>query len=686
MSRNGESDETGPRIAPAGFTPPEGRGRPTARLRWLAYGGAGLLTILAGVTLWFVFTAHSVAVEVTPVPSDLAIRGGLVVPVGDRYLARPGRYRVHAERPGYHALDEKIVVGTDRDVFRFELVKLPGRLTVITQPEGARMEIDGEAVGRTPIKGHKLSPGTHELVARAERHRVARETVEIEGMNREQSVTIELTPAWAEVRFASEPHDAEVAVDGEVLGRTPLTAEIGAGRRDVAVSADGYQTWRRTIQVEPGEPMTLDDIALERARARLRVRSRPSGARILVAGEPAGTTPATVSVPPEREIAVRVAKPGHAPVERRVRLTADARDELAVTLEPILGEVRVEATPSGAELYVDGESVGEASQTLRLPAAPHVLEVRKEGYATARREITPSPNATRRWEVRLLTEAEARLRQFDDTITTALNQRLRLIAPGRFTMGAPRRQQGRRSNEVQRDVVLTRPFYIGVHEVTNAEFRAFRAGHSSGIVGSRTLDNDEQPVVRVSWDDAARFCNWLSKRDGLPPAYRQSGGGMALIRPVTSGYRLPTEAEWAWAARFAEGRDLKYPWGDSMPPPDGAGNFADVSVAGLVSAHLPDYDDGYAASAPVGRFAASALGLHDIGGNVAEWVHDRYATGLKTAGTTLRDPLGPKDGSNRVVRGSSWRDGSITTLRLSYRDNADDGRDDLGFRLARYAE
>ena len=92
--------------------------------------------------------------------------------------------------------------------------------------------------------------------------------------------------------------------------------------------------------------------------------------------------------------------------------------------------------------------------------------------------------------------------------------RLKPVAPaGPFTMGASRREPGRRANENLRKVRLTRPFLIGSREVTNGEFRRFRPTHSSGSVQGFSLNGDDQPVVNVSWNEAARFCNWLSQKE-----------------------------------------------------------------------------------------------------------------------------------------------------------------------------
>ena len=101
---------------------------------------------------------------------------------------------------------------------------------------------------------------------------------------------------------------------------------------------------------------------------------------------------------------------------------------------------------------------------------------------------------------------------------------------------------------------------------------------------------------------------------------------------------------------------------------------------------MTEYDDNYAVSAPVGSFLANQNGLYDMGGNVSEWVNDFYATKSTVSGVVVTDPTGPEEGKYYVIRGSSWAHGSITELRLSYRDYGVEGRNDLGFRIARNVE
>jgi formylglycine-generating enzyme required for sulfatase activity len=131
---------------------------------------------------------------------------------------------------------------------------------------------------------------------------------------------------------------------------------------------------------------------------------------------------------------------------------------------------------------------------------------------------------------------------------------------------------------------------------------------------------------------------------------------------------------------------LKYSWGKTMPPSQGAGNYADRSAAAILGNIIATYDDSYIVSSPVGKFGVNHKGLADMSGNVAEWIHDFY--GIKT-GLSLKtevDPIGPDKGDHHVIRGSSWAHGTVTELRLSFRDYGNDPRNDVGFRIARYVD
>ena len=211
-----------------------------------------------------------------------------------------------------------------------------------------------------------------------------------------------------------------------------------------------------------------------------------------------------------------------------------------------------------------------------------------------------------------------------------MGQTLLLFKPGEsaladFTMGASRREPGRRANEVLHPVSLRRMFYLQTTEVTNAQFRQFQPSHNSGQIDGKSLNQDAQPAVQVSWQQAAAFCNWLSAKEGLPAFYRQSNGIITGYNPAAIGYRLPSEAEWAWAARASGATLLKFPWGDTFPPTLAVENYADNTSAYVTGRILDNYKDGHVVSAPVSSFKPNQHGLYDMGGNVSEWAHDVYS-------------------------------------------------------------
>jgi formylglycine-generating enzyme required for sulfatase activity len=644
------------------------------------------LTIL-GVAAWFMFTARSVEVIVSPMPEDVSLHGTLVIKFGPRYLVRPGEYEVRATLAEYEPLRQTVEVTDQRaQTLQLTMTRLPDRLFVsATDPADAQVALDGEALGEAPIEDHPVRPGRYRLEVSADRYVTHEEDLDVEGGGNAVRREVTLVPDWAEVTIASTPEGATVLANGEEKGVTPLTFELRSGLHDLQLRKSGFKTWQEPVTVEPDKALALGEIRLKPSDGKLVARSEPDGATVLVDGQFRGQTPVRIDLDPGRNYRVEVSRAGYETQSRTVRLSSGQTRTETFRLKAVTGVLELIVAPEGVEFVVDGRSRGAAPARVELIAVPHRLEFRKPGYVSRKMTVKPTPGIPQRLEVKLLTEEEAALAAIPKTITTAQGSELTLVPGGRFKMGATRGEPGRRANEGLREVRISKPFYIGVKEVTNREFREYRRGHSSGVAIGYGLDGDDFPVVRVTWQDAAAFCNWLSQQDALPPAYQTEAGRLVPIHPPTTGYRLPTEAEWTWAARYA-GRAQKpprYPWGDSMPPTPGSGNYADVSARAGLRQVLTSYNDDYPASAHVGRFRPNALGLFDVGGNVSEWTNDLYRAYTGTQQSMEVDPVGAEEGRYYVLRGSSWRHGSISELRFTWRDSGDEARPDLGFRLAR---
>ena len=364
----------------------------------------------------------------------------------------------------------------------------------------------------------------------------------------------------------------------------------------------------------------------------------------------------------------------------------------------MLGELLIETKPAKADVYLDGRIQGLSPLTLELPTGEYELELRKAGYTSQTHKLRPQTQQTARYSFELSTETQGP-RLTDDQILRALiaqkddmqkevespyGYQLILIEPDTFTMGMPQEFPDREIDEMQVQMRIRQPFYMGLYEVSNRDFQWFKPDHDSGRVGGVSIQSGDRPVVNVSWQEAVEFCNWLSDLQGLEPAYRLVDGKYELIEPRSDGYRLPTEAEWEYVARYHQGTArLIYPWGMELPPPDKSGNFGGSEAKILIGQSVPGYRDGYQATSPVGSFSANNLGLFDMGGNVAEWCTDYYSYTYPASPPPLVDYAGPAKGAQRLIRGSSWRSATNDDLRNTVKRNGLEGADDVGFRLVR---
>jgi formylglycine-generating enzyme required for sulfatase activity len=288
-------------------------------------------------------------------------------------------------------------------------------------------------------------------------------------------------------------------------------------------------------------------------------------------------------------------------------------------------------------------------QGMELSPGEYDLEVSAAEYETHREWIHLSAGEDKEVTIRLEHSGP------EERFTNSLDMEFVYLKPGSFTMGSSESEKGRDDDETQHKVKLSQGFYMGRTEVTVGQFRQFitatgyetEAETDGGAYvwtgeewkkkAEHYWDNpgfdqaDDHPVTCVSWNDAQKFIEWLNRQED-----QQS--------------RLPTEAEWEYAAR-AGSTTARY-WGDNSDSACRYANVADKTAAKELSwAGVHDCEDGYVYTAPVGTYRPNESGLHDMIGNVWEWCQDWY--GDYPAGS-VTDPQGPSSGGNRVLRGGSW--------------------------------
>jgi formylglycine-generating enzyme required for sulfatase activity len=514
--------------------------------------------------------------------------------------------------------------------------------------------------------------------------------ITLEGRGITQRYSQDLVPGWARVTVDAIPERARFQIDEQPITKNNGVIEVMAGEQQLLISAPGYVSQIIEVNAIANTDLDLGTVELVAAEGTLSLTSTPSGASVTRDGQFIGITPVDIAMSPDVNHLIVLRRAGYQPSEFRSSLGKGATERRALTLTPTLGDVSLQITPSIARVSVNGYDRGAGSTTLSLPSIEQTITVSAPGYASVERKVTPRAGLAQRLKIDLLTEEEARKAAIKPQLLSSLGQSLLLIDPlveavNEFTMGAPRRDAGRGANEVERTIRLTRAFYLATTEVTNAQFRQFTADHNSGQAGGKSLNREHQPAVDLSWQQAASFCNWLSAREGLEPFYKERDGIIIGFDEKSIGYRLPSEAEWAYASRIHDTDIWRFAWGDAWPPANNRANLADGSSAIVTGRILNGYSDGAIVSSEVGKFPANPRGLYDLGGNVSEWVNDVYR--IPVPGEAVEEnPLGDDQGDNFTIRGASWSLSRLRELRLTYRDYGERGRDDVGFRVARYAE
>ncbi len=494
--------------------------------------------------------------------------------------------------------------------------------------------------------------------------------------------------------------EATVRVEGRVegspeelwLGRTLLevregrfveTVHLPDGRHHLVVTAtpDGEPLVAATVVVDTAAPVLELDAPLDRAATGRRVLVR---GRIADANPPAVVRVGSLDAPVEPDGSFSVELDLDDGDQTIVVVAADAAGHEALVRRDVVVDGRapqVRFDPALPIEIVHGKDARQIQAIVRpdepgcrLTVNDHEKTLRDDGTWNLLFRLQTGPNRFRfvvsdaagnetRFE-RTLTwfrnepwwtpdaaqVAESRRSKLLVSFENELGMKMALIPTGMFAMGSPADEAGRADDELAHEVTLTRPVFLSATEVRNRDYRRFRPGHRSADYRGESTLGEDQPVVAVSWNDAVAFCDWLN--------------GQRAAAGKKGHYRLPTEAEWEWAARAGT---------------IGATFFAPAEPAAF--ANLVGEADGHLGSAPVGSFRPNAFGLHDTIGNAWEWTTDRHGPFLATPVT---DPGGPITGEDRVLRGGAWLGDPIENARSARRLGKPPGTraHSSGFRLA----
>lgn len=533
-----------------------------------------------------------------------------------------------------------------------------GFLIINSEPQGAEVWLNNESTGEVTPFRRKLAIGD-EVPYRLSLPLYHDEAGMVTVDQPRKELQFALRPAFGSVTVTSTPSGASVFLDEKQVGQTPLTLDrIASGSHSLRLQAPQYAVERRNVSVADGQTANVA-VTLAARFAEITVQA-PQGAVVTVDGDRKGS--GTLSWRQGEGLCdIVVSMAGHRDARRQLEVVAGRAHTVQLTPQPIYGSASVDSDPMDAEIWIDGKQYGVTPNVVeRLLVGRHTLVLKKSGCADLQQQFSVEEGKEASLSVKLptgrsgdiivvrdldITSAGAPLtmafRDFNNQTFTVNGVQFTMVAVegGTFTMGATSEQGSDAwDDEKPAHKVTLSDYYIGQTEVTQALWEAVMGGNPSRRIG------DNLPVEQVSWNDCQVFIQKLNQLTGKQ-------------------FRLPTEAEWEYAARGGrKSRGYKYAGGNNIG-----------SVAW--------YDDNSGNEMhPVATKQANELGIYDMSGNVWEWCSDWYGD---YTSSSQSDPQGPSSGSDRVGRGGGYFS-RVRFCRVSSRNYITPGdRDnDFGLRLS----
>ena len=528
----------------------------------------------------------------------------------------------------YHT-ESGTVTLSDRTIIDKKLRPNYGFLNISTTPEqDAKVFVDEEYVGLSPVKTDKLKSGTHTVRVMKDMYKMAEKSFTVND-GQTTNATLNMSANFVTLTLTVDS-DSDIYVDDEYKGKGKWTGRLSDGSHIFEARKTNHKPSKKSVDLVLGENKTITLDAPTPINGEIEINTTPMGATIYIDGKSYGETPNYISDILIGEHELKLTKQGCTEIKKTIVI----KEGEALTINETLQtgkEISISTDQSGDKIYVDGNYIGTSPLTTNLSYGTHEIKAERNGK-TVSKTINVAQSGG---------ETNIKLTFFGNQTFTVKGVSFTMIAVegGTFQMGATSEQgSDARSDESPVHDVTLSSYYIGETEVTQELWEAVMGSNPSSFKGSK------KPVESVSWNDCQTFIKKLNQLTG-------------------KNFRLPTEAEWEYAARGGnKSQGYKY-----------SGSNTIDNVAWYTSNSGSQTHD-------VKTKQANELGIYDMSGNVWEWCQDWY--GSYSSGSQT-NPTGPTSCSLRVLRGGSWgiRAGSC---RVSFRDfNYPDLRFNfIGFRLA----
>ena len=503
-----------------------------------------------------------------------------------------------------------------------------GYLNVTSSPEsGAIVYIDGKKVGVTPFLTDKLASGEHKVRVMKEMYSAIEKTFTVTDGNTTQA-QMTMSANFVNVTVTTDS-ESDIYVDNELKGKGSWSGRLGEGNHAFEARKASHRNSVENIKLALGKNENIVIPNPTPIYGTIDISTNPIGANIIIDGKNFGTTPRVLTNVLIGTHELRLEKSGCASVAKTI--TLDEKNKLTISEKLQTGrEIAISTDKNGDQIYVDGYYIGTSPMTTTLSFGEHNIKAVRDGKETSKKITVAQTGGD--------TSVQLAFSESKTFTVNGITFEMIAVKGGTFTMGCTSEQGGDcDSDEKPTHSVTLSDYYIGKFEVTQKLWKAVMRTNPSYFKG------DNLPVEYVSWNDALEFIRKLNQKTG-------------------QNFRLPTEAEWEYAARGGnKSRGYKY---------SGSNNIGDVAWCAEYSGSKTH---------PVGTKSPNELGIYDMSGNVWEWCQDwyeSYSSGSQT------NPTGPSTGSHRVLRGGSWN-GTAWICRVSDRDGNNPGDRDFnfGFRL-----
>lgn len=511
--------------------------------------------------------------------------------------------------------------------------------TVRTDPPGALVLL-GDHANKSPALFTDLEPRKYNLRIMSPGYEPVETVLDLTGKRAPELPVFQLMRSKGAMEIDSDPAGAQFSLrsaDGHFSRSGALPAklfDLPTGKYSLSARRGDWEM-AETLEVERGQTLRK---SFEFVNAPANITSEPVGAEIFLDGNSLGQTPLHINVPARsHEVVARLTG---WPEERQTLLVQAQHDNNARFVFAN-GSVKITSAPGGARVIANG---GELGQT------PLVIEEVKPGTVT--------------YELRLPGYKSM-------PVSGEVAPQEQAFLAGRLEKNVNPEPGQPWTNSLGMKFVPVGPIRMSIWETRVQDYDAFCVATGHHHDPPDFSQGPAHPVVKVNWFDATAFCKWLTDKERDENLLEDG-----------QAYRLPTDAEWSAAVGLRneggvtpESRDGKihneFPWGKQWPPPNGSGNYADKSSQRARGGVLDGYADGFAQTAPAGRFKPNAFGLFDLGGNVWEWCAEGYKGDSGTAGRDWG-----------VLRGGSWATSNRGEMESSYRNVVDRNERDViyGFR------